>query len=142
MQNILIGRQYPEKVIELIKQAKQSIKIIVFDWRWYGDQIGSINQKFNYEICQAVRRGVEISAVCDSPKIDNILRNQGVKVFNIPTKKTIHVKMILIDNKILVLGSHNFTKSAFELNHEISVLIEDQESINSCNTFFNELCRL
>ena len=47
-----------------------------------------------------------------------------------------HVKMVMIDNKDVFLGSHNLTKNAFELNHEISVLISEAESIDRCNHFF------
>jgi len=36
------GREYPVKVIPLIEQSVKSIKIIVFDWRWYPQMPGQL----------------------------------------------------------------------------------------------------
>jgi len=52
---LLIGKEFPTKVIPLIREATKSIDIIVFDWRWYPDQIGSTIQQFNHEIIKAAR---------------------------------------------------------------------------------------
>ena len=52
----IIGKEFGPKVIPLIKQARKSIDIIVFDWRWYPDQIGSAIQRFNNAIITASKK--------------------------------------------------------------------------------------
>lgn len=142
MQQIIIGREYPEVVTKLVKEARQSIKILIYDWRWYSDEVGSRIQKFNNEIIKASRRGVDVSVLVNSDFIGNPLAEQKIKVRKINSSRVMHVKMLIFDDKYLVLGSHNLTKNAFELNHEISVLIEDIEAINKCRKFFNQICLL
>ncbi len=53
----IIGKEFPQKVIPLIEQAKTSIDIVVFDWRWYPQDPGASVQLFNQAIVRAVRRG-------------------------------------------------------------------------------------
>ena len=139
MQEIIIGREYPTKIIPLIKNAKNSIKILIYDWRFYPNEIGSSIQIFNYEILQSVRRGVSVRALVNSDTLCLFLREQGLSISRVETKKTMHIKMLIIDEKYLVIGSHNFTKSAFLLNHEVSVLIDDVEAVARCSNFFDDI---
>jgi phosphatidylserine/phosphatidylglycerophosphate/cardiolipin synthase-like enzyme len=129
MQEILIGREYPETLTRYVKNAKQSIKILIYDWRFYPNEVGASIQKFNYEILQARKRGVEVSAIVNSDYPCLFFQNEKIKVRRINSKKTMHIKLIIIDQKYLFLGSHNLTKNAFELNHEMSLLIDDASSI-------------
>ncbi|MFA7662624.1 MAG: phospholipase D-like domain-containing protein [Patescibacteria group bacterium] len=142
MQQVIIGREYPDFITSLVKQAKQSIKILIYDWRWYSSEIGSSIQNFNNELLNSANRGVGVSVLVNNDYIVPILKDSKIDIKKVNTKKVMHVKMIIIDNKYLVLGSHNLTKNAFELNHEISVFVDDQESVNRCITFFENLCLL
>jgi phosphatidylserine/phosphatidylglycerophosphate/cardiolipin synthase-like enzyme len=142
MQQIIIGREYPGIVTSLVKQSKQSIKILIYDWRWYGDEIGSTIQTFNNELLRACNRGVDVSVLVNNDYILPILKDTKINIQKVNTKKVMHIKMIIIDGKYLFLGSHNLTKNAFDLNHEISVLSDDVVSIAKCNNFFDSLCLL
>jgi phosphatidylserine/phosphatidylglycerophosphate/cardiolipin synthase-like enzyme len=142
MQEIIIGREYPAIITEYVKNAKQSIKILIYDWRWYGDEIGASIQLFNNELLQASNRGVNVSVLVNNDYILPILKSSKISVKKVNTSKVMHVKLVIIDQKYLFLGSHNLTKNAFDLNHEISVLLDDVESINKCSNFFDNLCLL
>jgi phosphatidylserine/phosphatidylglycerophosphate/cardiolipin synthase-like enzyme len=72
----------------------------------------------------------------------SFFRGQKIKIKRVNSSKILHAKIIIIDQKYLFLGSHNLTQNAFELSHEISIGIEDQEAINRCNNFFDNLCLL
>lgn len=125
MSQIIIGREYPDLVIEKVKGAQQSIKILMFAWRWYDGEFGTKIQKFNNEIIRASQRGVKVFARCNFEYIANILSPCGIDIKKVESQKRLHVKMIIVDEKIVFLGSHNLTKSAFELNHEVSTMIEE-----------------
>lgn len=141
MLKILVGREYPAYVIDQVKKAKKSIKVLAFAWYWYENEVGTSIQKFNYELLRAKERGVDVSGVANyfngrAPFLDRKIKIKVVKLKNI-----VHAKFIIIDDEILILGSHNLSKNAFELNHEVSVAIDDTSSIARCNTFFENLCR-
>jgi phosphatidylserine/phosphatidylglycerophosphate/cardiolipin synthase-like enzyme len=142
MQEIIIGREYPKKVIELVKNSKKYINILIYDWRWYDGEQGSRIQKFNNEIIRASQRGVKITSIVNNDFVCTALQNCGIDIKRVNSHRTMHIKMIIIDDEYLLLGSHNLTKNAFELNHEISSLSDDQNSITKCNNFFQNLCRL
>ena len=46
---------------------------------------------------------------------------------------------MIIDNEIAILGSHNYTMSAFTINYEVSVIIQDKEVVNRLKTYFENL---
>jgi len=139
MHELALGKDFPIKLIPLIKQARQSIDIIVYDWRWYADQVGSINQKFNQEIGAASRRGVKVRALLNSEQIIAPLRVFDIEARRIPSGKQLHTKLMVIDRKISILGSHNYTKNAFSINFEASIIIEDEQTAQEFTTYFENL---
>lgn len=140
MQNeTIIGSQFPKKVIPIIQSAKISIKTIVFDWRWYANDPGNCVQAFNQEIVQAVKRGVKVQAIVNNADILTTLQSIGVNAKKLHIKGIVHAKLMIIDNKTVILGSHNYTHNAFVVNHELSVIIKDCENIENFNIFFNSL---
>ena len=138
----IIGKNYPKMVIPLIDKAVNSIKIVVFDWRWYGEDPANPCQLFNASIVRACKRGVNIQACVNSNAIAQPLRENGINVKIPISKNLIHTKFLLIDDKILVMGSHNFSQAAFTTNFETSVVLDDPLQINDFVLFFNNIWSL
>lgn len=136
--DIAIGRQFPGKVIPLIDNAKKSISVMVYDWRWYPDMIGARVQLFNNAIVRANQRGLDVKAVIWNRGIERILKEAGIKVKWIGQSRLMHVKLIIIDDLISIIGSHNYTKTAFDLNYEASVIIHNQEIAEKFRDFFED----
>jgi len=139
MQEIIIGREYADVVTTLVKNSMRSIDILIYDWRWYDGEVGTKIQKFNQEIIRASARGVRVRAIVNNDFCVAPFQNQGIEIRKSDLKNTLHVKMLIFDSKFLVLGSHNLTKNAFEINHEISVLLNDFDSIKKCEAFFDHV---
>ncbi len=135
----IIGKEFPIKVIPLINEAKKTIDIIVFDWRWYPQDIGNSVQIFNQAIILATRRGVVIRVIANNDEIINILNQNGCKAKKILTKKLVHSKIMIIDGRTAIIGSHNYTQSAFQMNLELSVILDDFEKIADFSNFFTNL---
>ena len=135
----IIGKEFADKIIPLIEQAKKSIDIIVYDWKWYPDQVGSAIQRFNNAIINAAKKGKQVRVITTSPYIDNILSELDIKTKKWSSRKTLHTKLTLIDNKIAILGSHNYTMNAFTINYEVSVIIQDEATVKRLNQYFNNL---
>lgn len=138
----IIGKEFIKEVVPLIDGAKHSINVVVFFWGWYGNEPGNPCQLFNASIIRAVKRGVVVRACVNSRKIASPLIDNGVKV-RIPVSKSLmHTKMLLIDDQILVLGSHNFSQSAFTTNFETSIISKQDECLPKFSQFFESLWSL
>lgn len=136
---LIIGKEFPDKVIPLIEQAKNSIFIIVYDWRWYSDQIGSAIQKFNNSIINAAQKKKRVRVITNRSYINEILPQLNIQVKKIHSKRTLHTKLMIIDNEIAILGSHNYTMNAFTINHEVSVILQDEQIVKRLSLYFENL---
>jgi len=136
---IIVGREFPAKVIPLINQAKTSIDIVVFDWRWYPQDPGAQVQLFNQSIVRAVRRGVKVRAIVNNNEILSVLKSVGCQAKKLLTQRLVHCKIMIIDSEIAVTGSHNYTQSAFQMNLELSTILRGREGIKRIIEFFNNL---
>lgn len=137
--DIAIGREFPRKVIPLIEGAKKSIAIIVYDWLWYPDEIGEKIQLFNNAIIRANNKGIEVRVCVHKRLIYEILRRAGIKAKRLQSSKSLHVKLMIIDNEITIVGSHNYTKNAFNINYEASVILRDTETARKFKEYFNPM---
>lgn len=135
----IIGPEFPKILIPKIDEAKNKIKIVVFDWRWYPNDTGSPVQLFNQALVRAVRRCVCVRAITNFPDIVKTLQKEGVEAKKLATKNLIHAKMIIIDDRIVVVGSHNITAPAFSTNYEVSTIIENEEQAKEYSQFFDKL---
>ena len=95
------------------------------------------------EIIQAHKHGVEIKAILDKSNLTaKHSLMQKLVTTKIPVKiDTVagiaHNKVIIIDNKTVITGSFNFTKSADTRNAENVVFIHDKKSAEQYITNFN-----
>lgn len=144
MSNIktIIGKQFPREVIPLIDNAKQSISVVVFDWRWYPQDTSSPVQLFNQAIVRAVRRGVEIRAISNNDEIVRTLNAVGVRAVRLRIKNLVHAKLMVIDSRLVITGSHNYTTHAFTENIELSILADCENLAKEAELFFNQIYNL
>lgn len=70
-----------------------------------------------------------------------LLDEVGIPVkWYVPQKKdqVLHAKVMIIDNKTMVMGSANMTYHALTRNHEIAIAHNNQEAISKFLTTFND----
>jgi cardiolipin hydrolase len=140
MQNeTIIGAEYPVKVGKLIDTAKSSIDILMFDWRWYKDDIAHPLQIFNQKLVRAVRRGVRVRTITNYAELVDLLNTLGFYAKKWPQKNLLHSKLVIIDKEIVISGSHNFTGNAFCANLETSVIFNDEKIAKQFSEYFENL---
>ena len=137
--DVIVGKDFPQKVIPLIDAAKKTIATIVYDWRWYSDDPGNAVQLFNQAIIRSVRRGVKVRAIANNDFIISTLNQNGIDAKKLNVQGLVHAKLMIIDDNVVILGSHNYTHNAFILNKEISVVLTDCENIDDFKNFFQAL---
>jgi len=91
----------------------------------------------------AAGRGLSVQVLADETGGDTQQVLDELALYGVQTQldspdSTLHNKLIIADDVVLV-GSHNFTWSALELNHEASVLVADAEVADWYASWFDTL---
>ncbi len=122
-----------KRMIDLFRTAKKTIKVAMFTWT---------REDFSKELIEAAKRGVKVEAVMDrysgkgaSAKTVRYLKQNGIDIRLSTGNKLMHHKFAYIDETILVNGSANWTKMAFEDNDDFFIVlyplsIEQQDKMN------------
>ena len=129
----LPDRDYHPAVLRELRRAEKSIYLAMFlvapDPPW-GPVIRLLDS-----LIAARKRGVEVKVALHHPgKIDDsvfahnretiaYLKEGGVEAYFADSKTRIHDKFLLIDDRVLFLGNHNWTKEAMSIHLEISLLV-------------------
>ncbi|MCE3039493.1 phospholipase D-like domain-containing protein [Helicobacter anatolicus] len=142
-----------EALMALQKQilsAKKSIKIAIFSFT---------NKELAKVLKQQAQKGVQISIIYDldsnynSPystigylaKLQNInactlqgLENKkGVKKYY----GIMHQKLVIIDEELVVLGSANWSKNAFENNYENLLITNQKNIVQKANYYYAKMLK-
>jgi len=135
----IISNEFPRVAISLIESARESIDIIVFDWRFYNDDPANSVSQFNHAIYTAVKRGVSVRCLVNSESVIDNLKKMGCYAKCLYSKKLLHTKLLIVDKRRIILGSHNYTQQAFCSNHELSVGFVLDNCENNFIKYFNNL---
>jgi phosphatidylserine/phosphatidylglycerophosphate/cardiolipin synthase-like enzyme len=126
---------YHTTAIRLIEGARTRVTVAVFVMRL--DDDGPVEHLLR-ALSAAARRGVDVRVVLDRGRDwrtgESDLKHQeageqlvrsGVRVVLDEDERTTHAKVLVIDDRHVVVGSHNWTRSALVANREWSLLIDD-----------------
>jgi len=123
-QKLIFGSQFNKVVLPLLAQANDNIKIVIFDWRFESFDVKTEIGIFNNAIISAKNRGVNVRCVVNSKTIAQRLNNLSINARVIESERLMHTKLLIIDDKKVVVGSHNYSQSAFSSNYELSVFFD------------------
>lgn len=131
------SEDYHTTALRLIAGAQQRVSVVLFVARL--DDDGPVMHLVE-ALSDAARRGIAVRVVLDrgrdwrtgelDPKhleVAERLRRGGVRVVLDEDDRTTHAKVLVVDDRHVVVGSHNWTRSALIANREWSLLIDDQE---------------
>jgi len=135
----IIGKEFPDIVIPYINKATKNIRVLIYDWRWYPNDISNPCQLFNNSIIRAAQRGVAVSAILNSGNAAKVLKENKCKIRELSTGKMLHTKFMLIDERVLIIGSHNYTYSAMTKNYEMSIVVDNLTDWQGFIKYFNSL---
>lgn len=147
---IIIGGNYPKKIIPIIEQSKTNIDIFMYYWGFYSSAPFSEIQKITLAIKSAIARGVPVRILLHAGSPSDNLRTKNNETFshlgawgaNVKFYKSgarLHSKLLLIDKTLAILGSHNFSKQSMSSNVETSVLLEGSGEIRPLQDYFELL---
>lgn len=126
-----------KELARLIKVAKKEIAVsaYAFSSKYLGQALSA-----------ALMRGIKIRILLDgdnarkSYSIDEWLAGEGIEVRLIEIKRgSLHHKFMLIDSKLLITGSYNFTNESEFRNHEAAIFTNHKGLIHAFTAEFERL---
>lgn len=135
---VLNDEKYYYFILNQISNAEKELNIIMFSIYQCKKTQDIIN-----EVINARKRGVMVRVILDGEIESNKIVNNLFSSERIPVKLTniqrIHNKLIIVDDKSAIIGSHNWTDKALFENRESSVAITDKNIINDEKEYFESL---
>ena len=130
------GRTCQSAIINLIRSARESLKICVFTIS---------DNDIADEIIAAYKRGVGVKVLTDNDKSFDkgsdieLLHKNGISVRIDTDSNHMHHKFCIVDKEVLLTGSYNWTRSAYERNDENILITEEKGVVKSFLREFEKL---
>jgi mitochondrial cardiolipin hydrolase len=130
------GKSCRLRIQELIRDSRSTADICVFT---------ITDDRITDSILEAHRRKLKVRVISDNDKADDLgndverLRDSGVPVVFDHTPHHMHHKFAVFDNRIVVTGSYNWTRSAARGNHENIVVLHDSGVVRQFQSHFQGL---
>ncbi|TRO66945.1 phospholipase D-like domain-containing protein [Christiangramia sabulilitoris] len=125
------------RIIEKLHSAEENIRVAV---AWFTDK------EIIEQLEEIALRGVKIEIIISDNEINrNVdfspLEQKGIKIDYFPVKGygTMHHKFCIVDNKLVITGSYNWTVNAKSNNGENIHIVTDEGSINQYIEKFKDL---
>ncbi|MGB5217658.1 MAG: phospholipase D-like domain-containing protein [Smithella sp.] len=147
---MLTNENFLPALIKSIDEAQTEILMSLFSFK-AGKHKNSSPDQIASHLARAVKRGVKVYVVLETSekpseelsiqnrKTGNFLQSRGVNVFYDSPRRTTHTKLIVIDQRLVLLGSHNFTQSALKYNNEISVMLNSPDLAANARRYILEI---
>ncbi|HAZ10436.1 MAG TPA: hypothetical protein DCY56_04945 [Candidatus Omnitrophica bacterium] len=130
-------RKYEQVLIDLLDNAKESIVISMYGISLGFGEKSPVMLLLN-DLLEARKRGVSVTmylntrfrdtdksegSFIESPVFKE-LKDAGCDIYLIPSSRTLHDKLIIVDSRYVVIGSTNWSNSALRRNFESNTLID------------------
>ena len=145
----LADSEYYEVLTAVIDNAQNRIDLAMFLFKTT-DSPQNRPAKILDRLIAAHRRGVEVRVYLEHSGYDeginaenrlvaNRLRSHGIAVVCDSPRTTSHVKMVIVDQRYLLVGSHNLTHAALSNNREFSLLVDNQDLARQAMAYMQSL---
>lgn len=147
--SVLKNEDYFPALLSKIRGAEKSIDLAMFVFKTT-DSAKNRPSMVVSELQAAADRGIKIRVFLEKSGYDNKLnatnqqtaeqlRKHGIEITFDSAKTTTHTKLIIIDRRYSLVGSHNFTHAALKYNNELSLLIDDQELADRLTNYMESI---
>ncbi|MEN6332322.1 MAG: phospholipase D-like domain-containing protein [Smithella sp.] len=149
---LLKNQEYFSALTAAIDEAKSEIIMSFFLFK-AGVHKNSLPDRILSRLVQAARKGVKVIVIleksggndrnldAENNRTKQFLEEKGIKVYFDSPQKTTHTKLVVIDQRLVLLGSHNLTQSALKYNNEMSLLIDWPDLAKEARTYMLEIIK-
>jgi len=130
------GEDCVNHIVELIESSINQLDICVFTIS---------DDRISRAIVDAMKNDVNVRIISDNDKTKDLgsdikdLCNVGISVRIDNTPNHMHHKFMVVDQKIVLTGSYNWTRSAANYNQENVISVEDDYVVSKFSSEFNRL---
>jgi len=143
---ILYSKDYFQTVQETIQQAEESIYVAMYLINVEAE-VNPENPASSLieELINAKKRGVYVKVILDDTKFSvnynayKRLKEGGIDVYLDSPQAVLHGKGIVIDSKICILGSFNWSRASLYDNYEFATYIESEEEAKKLLDYLNSI---
>jgi phosphatidylserine/phosphatidylglycerophosphate/cardiolipin synthase-like enzyme len=143
-------RSFFPAVDEVLTGAQSTIDVILYQARFYFHYPGSESNTLLLDLVEAGERGVEVRAVIEQADwnitnseenrdVWNVLRLGDIELYFDPVGTTSHAKLVIVDDRYVIIGSTNWNHYALDINNEANVVIDSKQAARAFRTYFEEL---
>ena len=152
------GRDYYPAVKDAIEEAQESIYMVMYQVSLHPHNKTAKVYELVNELVEAHKRGVDVKVILDqninfhsSKNIDKwiaegknawcfkVLKETGIDVKYDDLTTYLHAKAIVIDKKTVIMGSSNWSQSAFNKNTETNLLIQSKDLADELLKYFETI---
>lgn len=133
----LSDRKYEQALIQLLDNAKEAIVISMYSISPGTGEKNPVELLLN-DLLEARKRGVSVTMYLNTRFMGTEeteesfigslafkeLKDAGCEIYLIPPIRKLHDKLIIIDNRYVIVGSSNWSNSALRRNFESNTLID------------------
>jgi phosphatidylserine/phosphatidylglycerophosphate/cardiolipin synthase-like enzyme len=148
---LLLDRDYFTALLDGVDQARSEIALSVYLFRTI-ENAGGYPEAVLKSLVAAAKRAVLVEVVLErgEPDAGGLNRNNaetaerlkrgGIRVCMDAPDRVTHTKLVVIDRRHLLIGSHNLTQSALKYNHEASIWIDSAPLAEEVLRYMKSLC--
>lgn len=140
-------RNYAPAVLRLLLSARKSLRVCLYQARYYYDYPGSDSNQLVDALILARERGVRVEVIMDQssfkrghdeenmPTAERLARG-GCLVYFDPPEVQSHQKILIADGAVTVVASANWSHYSMALNREASVMIWGADVAQAYTQYF------
>lgn len=147
---IVTDRDYVPVAMRELQNARESVHVVMFSATRYNSKLykdSSINQLLS-ALANARARDLDVRVIVDDWPTGNPSAKKFLEESNVAVKaaldenSTTHAKLIIIDGRIVIVGSTNWSYHSVEKNHEANIILYDEDIARQFESYFEGLWKL
>jgi phosphatidylserine/phosphatidylglycerophosphate/cardiolipin synthase-like enzyme len=143
---VVTDRDYFDKSYQLLSGARESIHIVMFSANYQTDpryKDSRVNKLLDL-LVSAKNRGLDVRVIMDDFPEGNEdtagrLRKNNIDARIMRFDGSTHDKLIIVDGRIVIVGSTNWSYYSIDMNHEANVVINNERVANEFEGYFSLL---
>lgn len=144
----LLTSDYAEKVLQFTSGAKSTIDILCYIVNFNLYKKSDKANLIFLELKKSVTLGRQVRFLLDFPRIHKPnyhpikfftrrFKEAGFLSRYLHSGQTQHAKLIIFDSEVAIMGSHNLTTKSVISEHDLSILLDDNQIMYDLLEFFH-----
>jgi phosphatidylserine/phosphatidylglycerophosphate/cardiolipin synthase-like enzyme len=129
------NRDYGKTAQQLIRNARKSIHLMLYQTRFYPEYPDTLTNYLLVDLIEAKKRGVDVKMIVDTGEWNPSQKNEynadfmdrlttsGIEIWEDAPQDVSHEKVLLVDDDISLVSSHNWTFYSIANNNEVAAVV-------------------